>query len=69
MADPTRPDGATLLLDLAFELAPPRVACVPPLDGPEGLEGLVQLFLEALLEHGSLVKRLDVGEGALTVDR
>lgn len=67
MADDAHPTGPHVLLDLSFELAPPLVACVPCLEGPSGLEGLVQQWLAGLLEHGNLVKRLDVGEGELTI--
>lgn len=66
MAEPASPDGTPVLLDVTFELAAPRVVCVPPLEGPDGLDGLVQQWMEGLLGHGSLVRRLDVGEGALT---
>lgn len=56
--------GAAPLVEVALELAVPRIAWAPDL-GAGGLAGMFDTWLAGFCQVGATVKRLDSGEGAL----
>lgn len=56
------------LLEVSLELVPPMVAWNPPLAEPgSGVQLLLSTWLKGLLDVGTLIKRLDSGEGSCAV--
>jgi len=56
--------GAAPLVEVALELAVPRIAWAPDL-GACGLAGMFDTWLAGFCQVGAAVQRLDSGEGAL----